>query len=278
MNRIAKAWDSSVRRLHETGQSAFPELLLPLENFSDYIAERFETAEGLQQLTKAEPIASPADLFLACACALELPQSAEAFEQRFAGDIRAILARYDAHGSVQEDAARAAIAGLLVSTDSRPPKIAQYRGRGQLLAFLRIVVVREALMRLRRQKKLVSEELLADMPSADDPELAYLKQTYQSEFREAFAVAVEGLEPRQRTLLRYHLVDQLNSDQVAAIYAVHRATAARWVSAARSTLLESTRRALMEKLTISKDEFESIMRLIQSSFDVSVQRLLGTDD
>jgi len=58
---------------------------------------------------------------------------------------------------------------------------------------------------------------------------------------------------------------------------VHRATVARWIAKARETLLTETRTLLMKRLRVDQNEFESIMRLIQSRFDVSIHHFLKKD-
>lgn len=261
-------WLTFVATLHETGALAFPGLHLSPAEFDAYLCAR---ASSVEELT----LAPAADLYLACACTLQRETSARYFETRYIGHIRAILSRFDAPGTLLEDTAQSVTSDLLVAPAHREPKLAQYRGKGELLAFVRVVVTRAAISRLRSLKNTVPADVaLAEVAAEDDTELAYLKRKYRKEFREAFAIATSKLEPRQRTLLRYQVVDRLTVDQVGAVYSVHRATAARWIGAARAALLEHTRSVLLEELRISGDEFESIMRLIRSDLDVSVARLL----
>jgi RNA polymerase sigma-70 factor (ECF subfamily) len=109
---------------------------------------------------------------------------------------------------------------------------------------------------------------------ADDPELAYMKAAYRATFKEVFQEALDSLLPRERLLLKQQLVDGLSIDELGALNQVHRATAARWVAGAREKLLGRTRRTFMMRARISSDECESIMRLVRSQLDVSLQRRL----
>jgi RNA polymerase sigma-70 factor (ECF subfamily) len=68
----------------------------------------------------------------------------------------------------------------------------------------------------------------------------------------------------------------LGIDQIAALHGVHRATAARRLERAREALLVATRKSLMSRLSIDSAEFESLMDLIRSRLDVSIQRILGS--
>ena len=86
-----------------------------------------------------------------------------------------------------------------------------------------------------------------------------------------------SLEPRARTILRYAFVDRLSVDALGSLYDVHRATAARWLRAAHEALGQRTRELLIERLGVTSEELASVLALIQSSLDVSLERLLGAD-
>lgn len=58
------------------------------------------------------------------------------------------------------------------------------------------------------------------------------------------------------------------------LHGVHRATAARWVDAARETVLAGTQRELIRRLRISRSELASVIRLIQSQLELSLLRVL----
>src|SRR5438552_1509727 len=90
--------------------------------------------------------------------------------------------------------------------------------------------------------------------------------------------ALAGLHggKRHRTLLRLNLVDGLNIDKIGALYGVHRATVASWIAGARDEILTATRKALQERLKLSRAEFESLMGLVVSNLEVSLSRLLLT--
>jgi RNA polymerase sigma-70 factor, ECF subfamily len=74
--------------------------------------------------------------------------------------------------------------------------------------------------------------------------------------------------------LRQHALDGLSIDRLAALHKVHRATAARWVEAARTAALEHTRLALGRRLRVGPDELESVMRLVRSQLDITLPALL----
>jgi RNA polymerase sigma-70 factor (ECF subfamily) len=111
--------------------------------------------------------------------------------------------------------------------------------------------------------------------AGDDPELAYIKDRYRTEFRQAFVDALGSLDDRQQALLRYYHVDSLNIDAIGTIYKVHRVTAYRWLEKARDALVHKTLGLLKERLNVEKNEFDSILRMIRSQLHLSLHRHLG---
>lgn len=110
-------------------------------------------------------------------------------------------------------------------------------------------------------------------PAPDDPELAMLRDRYRDDVRCAFADAFAGLTEQQRNLLRQYHIDELTIDQLGALHGINRATAARWIAAARRTLLVAMRRWLVDQLGITRHEVDSIVRLVRSQLDVSVREI-----
>jgi len=158
----------------------------------------------------------------------------------------------------------------------QPARITQYAGRGDLRSWLRVAAVRCGLDLLRAQKREVelSDRILDQLSIPEDAELGHLKQRYRHAFKDAFEGALTLLSARDRNVLRYFYIEGLNIDQIGAIFNVHRATVARWLVRIRDALLRDTRRELTARLRIAPGEFESIMRLIRSQLDASIERLL----
>ena len=126
----------------------------------------------------------------------------------------------------------------------------------------------------RRDVAAQDQELAHLVAPDDDPEIGYLKRLYRAEFKEAFQLAVAGLDDRERPVLRQHVLDGLGIDQPSALHHVHRATAARWIEAARASILTATQRELIRRLALSRAELTSVIRLIESQLDVSLSRVL----
>jgi RNA polymerase sigma-70 factor (ECF subfamily) len=220
------------------------------------------------------------DLYLACACVRGNDSAVRAFEAHLGPEIDAALRRVRTGDHVRDDARQILRQRLFVGTRQSGPRIAAYSGRGPLRLWLRVTVVRivlEILDRESREPQADETEILALPAPADDPEIGYLKQLYQREFKESFEAAVASLGDRDRTLLMQYHVDGLTIDELGALYRVHRVTAARWVARARSLLLEATRKELGRRLDLSRTEFDRLLRTIWSHLDISIYRLFGKD-
>ncbi len=213
------------------------------------------------------------DLYLACACDRADPQALGAFER----DVMPAVARALASFADHQEQLQILRERMLVARDGRRG-IAAYDGRAPLAIWLRVCATRLAIRAADRDKRttaLDDHHLDELAPGVPDPELAYLKRLYGDEFRTAFAGAVASLAPRERTLLRHTVLDELGIDQIAAIYHVHRATAARQINAARAALIAATRERMRVALRVSESELASIMRIITNVADLTLRQVFA---
>lgn len=262
-------------------RAAWPELPLAGERFAAFLGERV-SPDGIE----AAPLE---DLWAACACDVRLDEAdagapararaVAAVEARYFPDVEAALRKMGAHASRIDELKQMLRHHLFVGDPATgtPPRIADYRGTGDLRGWLRVTATRAALKLIRRDSRDVpADDVLLEASAAqDDPELSYMKQAYRAAFKEAFQEALESLSPRERLLLKQQVVDGLSIDELGALYQAHRATAARWLSSAREKLLSRTKRIFMMHARISAEECESIMRLVRSQLDVSIHRRLS---
>jgi RNA polymerase sigma-70 factor (ECF subfamily) len=262
--------DAQLEQLLATARAAWPDVVIAPAKFLLFVAHRLPAADALARLFVA-------DLYLACAW---LEGDTAAHDALEAGPFReavGLLARFQAPAdSVAE--AKQATRALLFARDAGHAGLAGYNGRGPLRAWLGVVLVRELLQLVRKDRRLSrfeSGELAGLVDSDGDPETIYLRTVYGEQFRRAFADALRDLDAGDKRLLRYAVVERLTIDDVSALAGVHRATAARRIVAARERLLGRARGYMKERLRVDSAELESILRLCDHDLDVSVQRLLG---
>jgi RNA polymerase sigma-70 factor (ECF subfamily) len=253
------------------GRSAWPGVRqLPADSFGTYLDERVPPETDRTTL----PIE---DLYLACACVAGDPVALQAFEDTYIREVAIAAAKLRAAPGVLDESRQVVRDLLFVGRAGGRPAIASYAGRGDLRGWVRVIAMREVMRLCERDSREVTtgdEQLLDALSPATDPELEQMKERYREDFAAAFHEAVLGLSPRERTLLRHQVIDGLGVEAIGRLYHVHHSTAARWLVRAREALLEGTRDRLAEMLRLSPDEVTSVLRLIRSRLDVSVERLL----
>ena len=254
--RAAEAW---------TGFEVSPEV------YAAYVAARTpQVPAGADAWAAIEA----ADLLLACACAVGDARALTAFERRYAAAVEAKAAKMTREGVTADEVRQQVWHKLFVNG-----KIRDYTGRGPMMGWLGVIVARTAID-LGRSAGAAAARSLSDglMEAQADPELEYLKRLYREAFDEALRGAIEALTPKQRNLLAYNLIEGLDTNQIGGIYGVHRTSVGRWLSQARDALLAHTRRSLMQRLQVSRDDVDSIMRLINSRLDVTFRHLLRREE
>jgi RNA polymerase sigma-70 factor, ECF subfamily len=254
----------------------WPAVAFEPERFAAHVAERVPEAQPADQALASMALA---DLCLACAATHSDPRALEALDLQIERAVTMAGDAARAPAAVRDEATQVVRTLLLVPRPQRPPAILDYTGRGPLGGWLRIIATREVVRLARRSGREVElgDALFADGAlGADDPILRGLKERYREELAAAFREALAALGPKERTLLRYQLMDGLSIDDIGAILRVHRATAARRLARVRDALIVDTRARLSERLRIADDEVQSIIRLVQSELDVSIIEHLRT--
>lgn len=210
------------------------------------------------------------DIYLVAACIAGDPGAVAAIEREIIPIIDLVLASWSP--TVIDETRQKLRAMLVVDHRGRGPLLAQYSGRGALRRWVRVVAAREAGKTWRADTAAmpVDDTALFDaLAPPADPMLSAVKRDAAVAFKTAFVAALGELEPRERAALRMHVLDGLSIDEIAPMYAVHRATVARWIAAAKDTVLDKTRRALARDLKLDRDEVDSLIRLVQSRIELA---------
>lgn len=264
-------------RMLQEARETWPDVTVAADSFVTWVAQRLPSdrapVDGLGAVRAG-------DLYLACACAGGDGEALAIFDRRYLGEVDAALARMRLSRAAVEEVKQLVRQKLFVA-EQGAGKITDYSGRGDLRRWVRSIAIRTSLNQMRKGKREVlvgDDRVLAGVSGDDDPEIAYMKERYRNEFRDAFQRAIGTLSDRQQILLRYSFIDGLNIDQIGAIYRVHRVTAYRWIEKARERLVAETLRLMKSKLEVEKGEFDSIMRMIRSQLHLSLHRYLGSDD
>ncbi|HEY6881440.1 MAG TPA: sigma-70 family RNA polymerase sigma factor [Polyangiales bacterium] len=262
----ATASDAALRSYVDRARESWPELAISDQDLVCHLAAHSE-----QQLPPRE---HAGDLLLALACVRGLPEALAAFERTFSDVIGRVLAKRRAE-ALGDDVAQTVRERLLFGHAGAPPQIAGYRGPGPLRSWVAIATSTQLAMARRSVSRRREEPAGEEELVAQDPELRYLQQRYKSEVEQAIVHALRTLADRERVILRLQLGERLTLEQLAKMYAVDRATIARWLQKARQTLLSAIRSELRARTGAAEGTCEELLKLVHSQLDVSVLRHLS---
>jgi RNA polymerase sigma-70 factor, ECF subfamily len=259
--------------LFARGRAAFPALDVDEASFARHLARAVagEQARALESL----PIE---DLYLACACADEVPGAAAAFESRYAKVIRRAISRVLSNAGERDEAEQLARHHLLVGTTERgSPNISKYLGHGSLENWVSVAAIRLAvsLRRSESAERRLRQKAVAEVVGVD-PEVLAMKGELRQQFEVAVQEALERLEDRERLVLRLYLVSGMTLAAIGKTFGVSQPTVSRWLIKARASLLRDVQRLLETRLNIAKTDLTSVARLVASQLDISLSRLLET--
>jgi RNA polymerase sigma-70 factor (ECF subfamily) len=213
------------------------------------------------------------DLYLTVACACGDATAIKLVDEHYIATLVSALP-----GFIQRQAAEDIIqlvrVRFLIGQHGRPPRIGDFDGTAGLATWLRVAAIRMAISLHRKHQRETLLDAVDAVAEAPDPELALLQRQYGAEFHAAFRSGFVSLTPRERNLLRHHIVDRLGIDGIAALYGVHRATAARRLARARTTLIKRLRRELQARLHLDRQQLEGVLALLQGKLELSVRLFL----
>ncbi|MGE0401305.1 MAG: sigma-70 family RNA polymerase sigma factor [Kofleriaceae bacterium] len=259
---------SQLAEVLAASRQAWPGVSLPDDELVAYVTERLAPETTLDDALRTLCIT---DLWLACAITKRDPAALRAFEAQLA-HVGEAIAHLDGGSALVADVT-AAVRERVLGTGG-DGKITEFRGRGDLRGWLRVIAVREALQIMRARKR---EAPMPDALPQAIAESVQLTPDEQRVYREAFAVALATLTPRERNLLRQQYVYGATIDELGALYGVHRATAARWIAQIRETLLRRTRRHVADAMRLSGTDLDSAMGRIAGHLDYSLRHTLSRE-
>ncbi len=248
--------------------AAHPTISLSPSMYFAYVGARLEDTNAIAS-THLD------DLWLACAALDGGEEAVAEFEHRFVPIVQQATRRTISDPDLAEDVVQELRTQLLLARNDRPGALATYAGRSALASWLAIVALRHARRATKTQPTLTEGDAIVAAEAMHNPELVAIKREHARAFAEAFEHAMRGLSLRDRSALRFHLVEGLTIDQIGAMHSVHRATAARWIAAARTRVHDALRAELRLRIKLTRRELESLIRVARSQLDFSITRHLA---
>lgn len=265
-----------LRDLTAHGHEAWPEVSLSESGFIRSVAQRLGRAHDPAAVLRAAP--GP-DLWLACGCESGDANALLALERRFFPALATTLRRMSPRQAFVDEVLQALRIKLFTAPAGGRPAIAEYAGTGSLGGWLRTVVTRLALDQLRAEHgqpaSLHASQAQATEGEASPIESQYLKARYRKAFAAAFKQAFASLPKRDRELWRCHFLEREPIQTIAARMNVDRKTVTRWMARSRAHLAADIEQRVSGRLRIAPAEYQSLVKLVETNLDQSIQSLLA---
>jgi RNA polymerase sigma-70 factor (ECF subfamily) len=268
---VVESLEAAIAAAYAKARARWPDVVVELARFAAEIVRR------LGSDVDAEKLAAHAtdDLYLAIACLDGNRAAIEILERDYFSVIdfaaRKVRATVD-----QANEIRGHLRQLLFTAEpTRAAALAEFTGRGDLRGYLKTIATRELIRAVNRgRKEEPIDPLLEQLDVSLAPELAMLRARHGETISDAIRAAIDALEERPRSLLRYSLVHGWSIDRIGELYDVNRSTAARWLNLAREALGDQIRTEAATRLNMPIEDIDSIVRQVQSQIDVSLLRIL----
>jgi RNA polymerase sigma-70 factor len=276
----AASLNNLLTRVWESARAQWPAVKLDPGLFMQHLAERLPREEAARALEALLSQVAVGDLYLACACLHDVPLAIETFEQHYLRKLPKLLRDYERSAAAIDEICQLTRVKLLVPTAEGLPKIGEYKGKGALMNWVGITAVRIAAKERLRQKPADSLDdpdgpIIDPVLPAMDPELDRIRRLHQEDLRDAMRKAIASLTDEDRYLLRLHYVDGLSTYKMASLLGKSQPTTHRWLAQSQEKLRKETRRLMQDRLQMSQPEFQSIIKLLYSRFELSLSQLLG---
>ncbi len=255
---------------YEAGQRAWPEINLSFEEFAAFADSR-RPPEGPIPADFAD------DVFLACACARNVPHALRCFRDRFAPVVAAAVRRFDDSDAFAEEVYQRLSELLFVDGPEHPAKIGLYSGTGSLAAFVGTTARRIALRLTANSGRFQGEEaLIQQFSQIHEQETSMLRMRHREIFNRALSVALRQLPRRERLILRMNLVERVSTTKLAAMYKVSQPTISRWIQKTAQNIFTTVKETVCDELEIDTRELESLLLLVRSQIEITILNSVGS--
>lgn len=262
-------------------RKAWPHVALPVEAFVAHVAERVPRDRPGVAVEKVLGAMALSDLYLACACVRDVPGAHAALEAAHFARLAGALQKQfrGAPEATVEDACQKVRQKLLLASPGAGPHLLTYSGEGGLVAWIRVIAVRQ-LIKLLPEGETPSavEPKVAPEPSTDkDGDRRHIRQELHDRLRQVICEAAEAvLSPKDRALLDDYYRKQMSQKELAEKNNTSQAGISRRLALLREALREEIVKGMRLRHGIKSMELQQLVA-DQSRLDVTMSRVLGSD-
>lgn len=261
------------------GHAAWP-ALAPVD--ADLVAEMVRRhLEGAPDPSAALRRIDAAEVWLCVACASGCHAAHVAFDERHVALLAAPLRAMGLDAAAIDDVKQRVRDKLLGPGPGGVARLPGYAGDGRLQGLVKVVGMRLALDALRARSRRPDLGNTGDattvarlMDGELGPEMRLLAREQRELVRSALHEAIAALPAVDRGVLRLHLLEGLGIDEISALHAIHRSTAARWLVRIRERIGQLARETLHAAMGLDHARIDSLLRAVDSQIDLSLSRIL----
>lgn len=259
-----------LHQLWRRGRETWPEVDVGETRFSELVREVVARSAG-----DAAEAVDAGELYLACGCADGVEAAGRVLARDYLPAVKRRLARMGlAPADIDEVGQRVFERLLEPGPDGGGVRLIRYAMQGRLRSLMVVTATNIAVDGFRRAgRQKDDQEALLELAGAADPRSELMRRQGQEVFKTAMQSGLEALDPRARTVLRFHLIDGLGLDEIADYYQVHRVTVSRWLAAAREAIIERAREVARSEFGLSETEFDAAYT--GSELGLSLERVLA---
>jgi len=272
-----------LRQALDEARTQWPGVELDPDLFVRHVAARLPRGDVSSGVSLPDLFSrlSLGELYLACACQHGNPAAISAFERRYLSRLPEMLGQLRQPASAVDEICQMTRVRILVRTPDGEPRIADYKGEGALLSWVRVTAARVSLTLLASERPAGegAADLLEALPAPGvDAELDLIKRRHRSEFREALREAFAAIPEEDRHLLKLYFADRLTTTELGALFRVNQSTISRRLKAVREAVHDGTRRCLQARLGLSTGELQSFLAALTSQLDEGLSQIFGEED
>lgn len=290
-------FDSLVEQHWRISSGEYPSIKLPLDNFKArvhkvllktftriHVAENSKTTE--QQWLHLFSQLHWKEFYLSTACALGIEAAWTVFQAEYGNVILRTALRCAENANEGHEIADSFLSDLFLPPQTESPerekKIEQYSGMGSLEGWIKVVIGRKAIDRIRAHKKQVSiEDLEVEFPSSDLSSQADFQAQANDQKRALHMVqasldeALRQLDPRQKMILQLYYLHDVTLKEIGFLLKVHESTAFRMLDRLKTQLLTAVTVHLQEKHKVGKNEVRLLIGMARSDIELDLKEILS---
>ena len=285
-----------VQTHYHQAQQDYPQVRLTPEAFLQKIVDVLEKRTRHLQVKSTDPEEDATtaqlldtlkwhELFLTTACA----EGDEAAWQVFLSQFQRVIqkaARYYAENPETNDLSDSFLTDLFLpahpESGKKSSKIGQYDGIGSLEGWIKVVVSRMAVDRIRKSQRQISLEDLDTEPVSPHADGLNTGGAQEIEIKKASTMfasslsqAIDQLTAQEKLILNLYYFKEVNLKDIGRLLKVHESTVSRTVDRLKKQLRKSVEKYLREHFQVRSSEIGQIIEMAQFQTELDFKKILA---